>query len=614
MSGSDVGIYATSGSLLNPTKECMLESSDAGKTITNNINKSTFNISLPSGACSTSVNRLADHARITNIFVLMLENHSFDHLFGFSGFNNITGLTGNESNTFNGTTYKTSNPAVDPMPTGPGHEFLDTLEQLCGAGTANPFPAGPYPPINNSGFVASYSGVGAASGNLGDVMKCCSTSSQVPMIYKLAQNFALCNNWYSSMPGPTWPNRLFAMGASSAGLDDSPSNTQTVEWETVDGFTYPNGSIFDKLTSNGKSYRLYNDYSNIFSSLPAGGNYGGQVPIVSGLNGIQMWDVNDVKHFGADLNSTSGYPYQFTWIEPNYGFVMEDFQWGSSQHPMDSLTAGEKLIAAVYDAIRTSPYWATSVLFITYDEHGGYYDSVAPPAAIPPGDDPPAGLNTHGFDFSQYGIRVPAVVVSPLTFKGLIVKETLDHTSILKTLETTWGMTHLTNRDKNATDLTSVLSGTIPRADGPIVISTGKISGNSTTSSFAAEPEEEGLASTDDISADDDAVVIPNDSLAPGIDAPRTNLSSADLAKLAESDAKPLPERGNIHGFLHAALKAEVAMSDGSDIEKQAIIDNYKATVHTYGDAREYFSRILSQVETVRATKQQAAPPETTTE
>lgn len=123
MSGSDAGIYATSGSLLNPTKECMLESSDAGKTITNSVNKSTFNISLPSGACSTSMNRLADHARITNIFVLMLENHSFDHLFGFSGFNNISGLTGNESNTFSGITYKTSHPAVIPCRPAPDTNF-----------------------------------------------------------------------------------------------------------------------------------------------------------------------------------------------------------------------------------------------------------------------------------------------------------------------------------------------------------------------------------------------------------------------------------------------------------------------------------------------------------
>src|SRR5205807_5369759 len=125
------------------------------------------------------------HAKITNVFMLMLENHSFDHLFGFCDYNvsNVHKLTGNESNTYEGVTYKVAQAAVDPMPVGPGHEFMNTLVQLCGQDTKNPFPTGGvYPAINNSGFVADYSAEGAGS-NRGDVMDCCNPSSLLPNLY-----------------------------------------------------------------------------------------------------------------------------------------------------------------------------------------------------------------------------------------------------------------------------------------------------------------------------------------------------------------------------------------------------------------------------------------------
>lgn len=580
MSGPNAGIYTTRGKLLDPMKECMLESSDAGQDITNTLDTSKFHINLPSGGCSTGMIYLAPYAKITNVFTLMLENHSFDHLFGFSDYNStINKLTGNESNTYKGTSYQVNEKAVDPMPVGPGHEFMNTLVQLCGEGTTNPFPGGTYPAINNSGFVADYAAEGAAGDDCGDVMDCCDPSSKLPNLYKLAQNFALCDNWFSSMPGPTWPNRLFAMGASSSGLDDSPTSGQIKTWETVSGFTYTNGSIFDQLKKYTLKYRLYNDMDNQFTSAP--NHASGQFPVVAGLKNISLSDVNSLETFRQDL--CDPYPYQFTWIEPNYGDASGDFSGGSSQHPKDTLKAGDKMIADIYDTIRTSPYWWTSVLIITYDEHGGYYDHLAPPAATPPGDNPNYGLNINGFDFSQYGVRVPAVVVSPFTPKGAIDHTLYDHTSVLKTLESIWKMTSLTNRDKGANDLMNSLSSDPRRTDTPIAIS-AKISSSSTTGSFIVEPE--------DI-AEPQAVA--------------GSVSATASADTAELDARPLPERGNIIGFLHVALKAEVDLSDGSDASKQAIIDHFKATVHTYGDARAYFKKVAAEVAAARAANQ-AAP------
>jgi phospholipase C len=561
----------SAGDIMHPNKECMLESSDSGKQITNTVDTQKFHINLPSGGCSSSMNRSGHYSLLTNIFVLMLENHSFDHLFGFSGLPGVVGLSGSESNTYNNTKYTVSSSVTDPMPLGPGHEFMNTMTQLCGDDTANPFPKGPYPPINNSGFVADYANEGASSSEYGDVMNCCDSPNAVPVLYQLAQEFAICDNWFSSMPGPTWPNRLFAMGGSSAGLDDSPTNQEVLGWETVTGFTYQNGSIFDLLRSKNLTYKLFADFTNAFAAHP---NYaGGEFPIAAALHNIALTEIISFDLFNGQLTNPGAYGtyYQpFTWIEPNYGDAMGDFHGGSSQHPTDSLAAGEAMIAAAYNAVRNSPHWNTSMLIITYDEHGGFYDHVRPPAAIEPGDSQYKGLNTNGFDFQQYGVRVPAVVISPLISKGTVDHTLYDHTSILKTVEDNYSLgSHLTLRVAKANDLLGLTTLGSARADCPQSIT-------------APTP-------------------------AP---APSTVNSLVETPNMEELDARPLPESGNLIGFLHIALKAEVDMSDGSDASKQAIIDNFKANVKTYGDARDYFARISAEVQAVRESKQASMPDE----
>jgi phospholipase C len=149
------------------------------------------------------------------------------------GSTQINGLTGSEVNTFNGKTYPVSNGADYVMPVDPGHEFNNVLEQLCGPG-ATYQSGGAYPAINNTGFVASYVASGG-NANPDEVMKCF-TPGQLPVLSALATEFALCDNWHASMPGPTWPNRMFVHAASSGGLDHSPTTDETVEWETIGGF------------------------------------------------------------------------------------------------------------------------------------------------------------------------------------------------------------------------------------------------------------------------------------------------------------------------------------------------------------------------------------------
>jgi len=173
---------------------------------------------------------MAETKLIEHVFVLMLENRSLDHMLGFSGITGkdaatgqptaVNGLTGNESNTANGKTFTVSQPADWTMPLDPGHEFTDVLVQLCGPGAVY-HPGGEYPPVNATGYVSSYVSTGGGS-SPGEIMKCY-REAQLPVLNALAREFALCDGWHASMPGPTWPNRFFMMAASSGGLDHSPS-------------------------------------------------------------------------------------------------------------------------------------------------------------------------------------------------------------------------------------------------------------------------------------------------------------------------------------------------------------------------------------------------------
>lgn len=568
--GPNPGVYVTRGSLNDPTKECELEGADADSVFTNVVDTTTFHINMPSGGCSTGMTRTGPYTPITNVFVLMLENRSFDHIFGFSGIPGINGLTGNESNTFGNTPYKVIGGVEDPMTTDPNHEFLDTLEQLCGTkygpppNKKNAFPPGPYPHIDNSGFVANYAVFNdednkdpTAPGDYGDVMKCC-LPDQVPVMVQLAQEFAICDQWYASIPGPTWPNRLFAMAATSSGLDATPDSKTIIKWETIDGFKFVNGSLFHHIAASPPlQYRLYNDFSNQFASNPAPFYEGGGFPIMAALHGVFMTEVDSFASFATDLQGA--YPYQFTFIEPNYGDALQDtYRGGSSQHPMDTIAAGEALIAETYKAIRNSPHWYTSLLIITYDEHGGFYDhSATPRPAKPPGDGNPYGYNKFGFDFSSYGVRVPAVIVSPRIAKGTVDHTLYDHTSIARTVEDLYGLTNLTDRDGSAASLINLLDfNSPPRTDCPKII-------------------------------DVPAPAPPSD--VPPID------QAADF-----SDPTPLKETGNTMGFLHIAAKTDIELQGGTDAAKAAVLARVQA-IKTNGEARIYFAEVGAKLQAAKA-------------
>ncbi len=184
----------------------------------------------------------------------------------------------------------------------------------------------------NTGFVQNYAKLKPA--NPGDIMSGY-TSDQLPVIYTLAKEFAVCDNWFSSLPGPTWPNRFFLHGGSSGGLDHSPSITETAEWETgvPGGFVFPNENVFDKLKNAGIPFRFYRGNKFLTDDYP----------IVSALKGIKPSQSHSIEQFEADLKSN--YQSFYTFIEPSYGNILKNtYEGGTSQHPMDDIRGGEMLI------------------------------------------------------------------------------------------------------------------------------------------------------------------------------------------------------------------------------------------------------------------------------
>ena len=566
--GPNAGFYVNSGGTYPPWYEYALDHNDDEKMLTFAVSTTEFTIRLADGTTTNGMKKIAPPARVTHIFVVMLENRSFDHLFAMSGIEGIEVANTTNYNLYKDTKYLVQRGAPLSLPTDPGHEFHDTVEQLCGEGKQNDWkPGGPFPPIDNSGFVANYAtttdeltGLPPASA-WGDVMSCFITPTQLPVLYQLATEFAVCDHWYSSLPGLTWPNRFFVHGASSSGMDKNPSTKQILEWEVPGaGFRYQNGSIYDALDRAGVPYRFYNDDGSgnlsMYSDNPQNGSVFGAIPQVTSLHGVLLTDINSLEHFASDLQGP--YPYLYTFIEPHYGEVRSNtYAGGSSQHPMDDVYGGEHLLAAVYEAIRNSPYWETSLLLITYDEHGGLYDHVAPTAAVPPGDNnPPVNYNQNGFGFNLYGLRVPAVVVSPLVPKNSVDHTVYDHSSVPKTVEELFQLQPLTQRDAAANHVFGLLSLPEPRTDCPTKLNNP----------------------------------------APMIMSAKPTLAAEQLAVI---DALPVPDEGNLAGALANLVKTEIELSNGTPAEIAAIRARFE-TITTRGQAHAYAIEVMEKVNLVK--------------
>ncbi len=393
---------------------------------------------------------------IQHIVQLMLENRSFDHMLGFlyqskTGPNGVPfeGLTGTESNP-DATGKPVTVFQIDPsqpnayfMPgADPGEGHANANSQLFGTGSP------PDPPVaTNAGFVTNFAAAITWDGEnkravlpgtvASDIMGVFPPSA-LPVLSGLARGFAVCDHWFSSVPTETFPNRAFACAATSQGHMSDSASSYTVQ------------SIFGLMTAHGLSWKIYGYDAEPLTRA----NFPDTQSAPDSCFG-------EFKNFQADC--AAGALAQYSFLEPSWSST------GNSQHPNYDIALGEALIQQVYEAVRSGPGWNQTLLIITYDEHGGMYDHVSPPTNVLCPDD---SVGEFGFGFTRLGVRVPAVLVSPLIAAGTIFNVAgstpIDHTSVLKTIEVRWGLPALTRRDAAAPDLGDVLTLITPRADDPL--------------------------------------------------------------------------------------------------------------------------------------------------
>jgi phospholipase C len=352
---------------------------------------------------------------IKHVVLLMLENRSFDHMLG--GLPGVDGASAAWTNSDGERTYaqtpiehweQDDAHSVDP---DPKHETLNLLRQLQN---------------NNSGFVADYAAEypDTTPAQRQKIMSHYPNGALGPL-HTLATNFAVCQRWHASVPGPTWTNRLFALSGTSLGRVLMPGAPN-----------YGQPSLFFRLFQAGRSCRVY--YGDVplallFDDQRVGDEAAGYQP------NVNYYPFVFFEHHAA--GKEKNFP-EFVFIEPRYvGFAPND------DHPPHNPFNGQRLIAKVYNALRANDaLWKTTLFVILYDEHGGLADHVPPPTAIPPD----AAHDEYTFD--RLGVRVPAVLVSPWLARQ-VLDAPCDHTSLLRSLTEKWGLGPMGARTAQATDV-----------------------------------------------------------------------------------------------------------------------------------------------------------------
>jgi phospholipase C len=385
--------------------------------------------------------------KVQHVIVLMLENRSFDHLLGFVP--GVGELTGAESNPSDGGPVNVSPTADYVLPVGPDHSHAGIMSQLANG---------------NQGFVYAYAAAVAKARSKRKpddlpadlerwVMRCFSPA-RVPVLGTLAQEFVTLRRWFASVPGETWPNRNYAHAATSHGQVD-------IKFQP-----YFDRTIFELLGKNDRSWRIYHDGPAQAWAFP-------KLWVAFWRHRFKGMD----KLFAAiDRDELDHYSF----VEPDHGLLPFD-KTSNNQHPDNNIVAqqtgldflaAEQLIAAIYERLRANPAVFEKTLFlITYDEHGGFYDSVPPPAAVPP-DRHVWQKGAARFGFDRLGVRVPAVLVSPWLDSAALDEPVFDHSSIVASLRALFapGAQPLNKRDAAAKTFLGLPVRQTPRTNLPAVI------------------------------------------------------------------------------------------------------------------------------------------------
>jgi phospholipase C len=368
---------------------------------------------------------------IEHVVVLMLENRSFDHMLGYLALDEsypfqVDGLSVGMQNTYQGTTYPVfllPSTSMRPFET-PEHDGPNVDAQLANGG---------------QGFAKDYITTRANQQQKSWAAQPdhCVTmgyhdGQQLPALDHLARHYLVCDRWFSSVRGATMPNRLYSVVGTSGGQRVN----KKVFGQDFPLYNYP--SFIRHLEDAQAAWRWYHPDLLIPPTLK----------LFDPLFAVEHENHYSLfQAFEADVASPA-FP-QVTWIDP--GFFDKFGLHENDDHPPTDVRLGQLLIERVTNALMASPHWDTSLLIITYDEHGGFFDHVAPPAAH---DDHP--------ETTWYGVRVPTLVVSPFVAPG-VSSTVFDHTSIIRTILERFcpalppGV--MGKRVANATSLAGLLSG-----------------------------------------------------------------------------------------------------------------------------------------------------------
>jgi len=364
-------------------------------------------------ASSTSVPRALPApgaAPFDTVVVLMMENRSFDHLLGW-----LPGADGKQAG-LSFADAKGSRHATHPL--APDFQGCD----------------GHDPKHDWKSVAAQYNG-GACDGFLrtqpvGDTYPIgYYTGADLPVTAALARGHTVCDHYHCSVLGPTGPNRMYMWSATTDylefdgimnGHDPRPSNVQL--------------AIFDRLRAAGVS----------------GAYYAGGEP-QSYAYASKKYDAITYPHADFFAAARAGTLPHVTFLDPDLDTIAEGVGTATDDHPYGDLRRGEAFIAQVYRALAGSPQWDRMVFVLTFDEHGGFYDHVAPPRVA---DD---NQLSGGPDFTRLGFRVPCIVMGPFAPARVVSSGPYEHCSILRMIEWRWGLEPMTARDRGARNLAEAL-------------------------------------------------------------------------------------------------------------------------------------------------------------
>lgn len=388
---------------------------------------------------------------IETIVVIMMENRSFDNMLGhlscpwYDNRNEVDGLTPplkreEYENLFEGETYYPHAMKDRMLPSDLPHNRDDVTTQIAKSDVTGKF--------GMNGFVEAYYTLTQTNRKQKTEPMGYFPPDQVPITNFLANNYAVCDRWFSPLPTSTVPNRLISLSGDSR-VDET-------------GLFPPEGDIIlDWLERHDIRWRVYHAGISFFTLL-------GRYASVLGPN------FKSVKHLARDLKEEADNEFpQVILIEPSY---YDAPHFGTDQpndnHAPLAVGFGEEFLRQVYRALTINPErWQKTVTILTYDEHGGFFDHVPP---LPIGYSPPPGYKYS--PFTSTGVRVPSIVISPFTSSKSVFKGNMDHTSILQFIAerfapTESGYNESVNERKNQgiESVSKVVDLDTPRTDIPIV-------------------------------------------------------------------------------------------------------------------------------------------------